>query len=226
MPQPEPAVTITLDDRELKSPAARRLYQLGGKLEAKRLPVGDFLPSSRVGVERKTSADFEDSIIDGRLFSQAAELTNNFERPFVGVIGREFSRLQPSAIRGALISLLVDYRLPVVFFDSEEEFAEFLFALAAREQGKGREARLRFEKKTFTLAEQQQFIVESLPLIGPATAKHLLEHFQTVENVFTADEDELQAVEGVGGERARRIRHLLLEPYRKGNTRQAVKKGG
>ena len=130
------------------------------------------------------------------------------------VTGREFSRIPPKALRGALISLAVDYSLPVLFFDSSEEFAGFLYALGEREQLRPeKELRVRFGKKGATLEEQQRFIVESLPGVGPKNAKSLLEHFKSVQEVFEADSDDLRDVEGIGEKKAREIRRVLSSDY-------------
>ncbi|MEK6924111.1 MAG: ERCC4 domain-containing protein, partial [Candidatus Micrarchaeota archaeon] len=130
----EGKAVVLVDDRELKGAASRRLFELGAVLEPQRLPVGDFICSPRLCIERKTAADFESSVIDGRLFTQAAELSSSFTAAIVAVVGRNFERISPQACRGALLSLVADYRIPVLFFDSEGELAEFIFAAASREQ--------------------------------------------------------------------------------------------
>jgi hypothetical protein len=47
------------------------------------LPIGDYFIDSGVVVERKTYADFAISLVDGRLFSQAAALAQSPHRPVV-----------------------------------------------------------------------------------------------------------------------------------------------
>jgi Fanconi anemia group M protein len=61
--------------------------------------------------------------------------------------------------------------------------------------------------------EQQLFIVESLPNIGPVNAKNLLKHFGTVSKVFNASENELQEVEGIGKKTAKEIRKVMDSKY-------------
>ncbi len=214
--KPRPGrVVVFVDDREADSLAVSRLAELGAEIVVRRLPVGDFVVSKRVGVEKKKSGDFESSVMDGRLFGQAKELVENFERPLMVVVGREFERLETKAIRGALIALMIDYRLPVYGARDEEGFAEFVYQLAFREQLQpAKELRLRFDKKAFPLHFYQQFIVEGLPLVGPVTAKNLLKHFGSVERVFTASEKKLMEVEGVGEVRAREIRKVVSTKYK------------
>ncbi len=206
---------IFVDDRELKSEAAKTLFLMGASLKPQRLEVSDFILSPRVAIERKTANDFEASVLDGRLFEQVKNLLENVERPLLCVIGREFFRLGEKAMRGVLISLVVDFGLPVLFFDNEKQLGEFLFHLAEREQIKEhKEQKLRFGKKGFTLSQRQQFIVESLPMIGPNAAKKLLEHFGSVEAIFKADEKALQEVNLIGKEKAKELRNIICTKYK------------
>ena len=112
---------IFVDDRELKSEAAKTLFVMGASLKPQRLEVSDFILSPRVAIERKTADDFEASVLDGRLFEQVKNLLENVERPLLCIVGREFFRLSENAMRGVLISLVVDFGLPVLFFDDEKK---------------------------------------------------------------------------------------------------------
>ncbi len=206
---------LFVDHRELKSQAAKNLFEKGVFLKPVQLPVGDFIASDRVAIERKDSLDFESSIIDGRLFAQARELKRNFASPLIALVGDRFERIHPSALRGAFISLAVDYKLPLMFFQNDSELADFLYALCEREQLlEKRDARLQFSKKGPTLAEQQLLIAESLPGIGPKVAKSLLAHFKTLQALANADEQALSDVEGVAKVRAKIIRNLFESDYR------------
>ena len=58
-----------------------------------------------------------------------------------------------------------------------------------------------------------QYIVEGLPAIGPKAAHNLLKHFRTVSGVFSASEEELCEVPGIGKKTASRIREILNSIY-------------
>lgn len=207
-------LSIGIDDRELRSLTARRLYELGCVLDSKRLAVGDYVLSDRCCVERKNDSDLEASIIDGRLFSQACELCGCYSAPVLAVVGSNFTRLNPKAVKAALASLAVDFRIPSFFFSSEEEFADFLLVLATREAAVGRrEPRLQTEKKEVPDSQLQQLIVESLPSVGPIHAKALLCHFGSVREIFCAQHDDLVKVEGIGKGRAKRMRGIIDGKY-------------
>ncbi len=206
---------IFIDDRELRSVVAKDLFKKNVVLKPVRLPVGDFVVSDRVVVERKTDADFESSILDGRLFVQAGELKSSFESPLIALTGSTFQRVQPNALRGALISLAVDYKLPLFFFDTDAELADFLHALAQKEQlAPDRMHRVQFAKKGDSLSDQQRLIAESLPGMGPKTALALLQHFKTLQNIANADEKALEQVEGIAKNRANVIRRVFQSEFR------------
>ncbi len=203
-----------IDDRELRSAVAKDLFKKNVVLKPVRLPVADFIVSDRVAVERKMDADFEASILDGRLFLQAGELKSTFESPLIALVGSTFQRIQPNALRGALISLAVDYKLPLFFFDTDTELADFLHALAQKEQlAPDRMHRVQFAKKGDSLEDQQRLVAESLPGLGPKTALALLQHFKTLQNIANADEKALEAVEGIAKNRANAIRKVFQADF-------------
>ena len=83
-----------------------------------RLLVGDYSIDDRVIVERKTYADFATSLIDGRLFPQAAALARCPHRPVIlleGPTPPHLPNVHPHALKGAVISLAVMWRLPVLY---------------------------------------------------------------------------------------------------------------
>jgi Fanconi anemia group M protein len=221
--KPEEKVpTIFADSRESSSGILKELSNIGMDVKIKALNVADFQVSERVGVERKKVDDFLQSLIDGRLMKQAASISRVFERPIIIVEGDDLHgkrNIHPNAIRGALASLAVDYNVPMIHTKDVKETAAFLKVLASREQfDKNQAVRLRSEKKPVLMKEQQQFIIESLPSVGPKMAKQLLEHFGTVEKIVTADEVDLMKVDKMGEKKAKAVRKVISENYRKEST--------
>lgn len=211
-------VKIIVDHREIPSGVVHELAQLGVKVEARQLDVGDFILSDRVGVERKSVGDFLQSIVDKRLLNQAKQLSETFERPVLILEGEGlYSRraIHPNAIRGALAALAVDFGISVLPTQDEKETAAVLAIIARREQTEqAREVAVRGEAKGLTLPEQQRFVVEGLPGVSAVLAERLLAHFDTVERVVAASEEELQQVRGIGKEKAKEIRRVLSVLYR------------
>ncbi len=209
-------LVVYADDREntvLK--ALTRRDGVAGR--STRLEVGDFVVSDRAVVERKTAEDFVSSIVDGRLFEQVRAMHDAYERPVLIIEGEDLYRhrdVHPNAIRGALASLTVDFDLPILWSGDEDETVDLLVALARREQEEqDRSVALRGERSPTTERELQAFIVSGLPNVSDTLAERLLEEFGTVEAVLTASETALQDVEGIGAEKAKRIREILTRRY-------------
>ena len=212
-------IRIFVDQRELRSQVVKHLMNLDVELEFKNLEVGDYVLSERVGVERKTVADFLSSLTSAErsLLRQVKELSEAYERPLLiieGDLKASKTQIHPNALRGALAAILTDFGVPVVRVEDERETAALLYAIARREQLELRRAVSPHGRKTAkTLKEQQEYIVSSIPGVGITVARNLLRHFKTVERVMTAAEEELKAVERVGAATARRIREVLTAKY-------------
>jgi len=208
---------VYVDHREAKSGVSRELHRLGAKVITTSLSVADYQVGNEVAVERKSTRDFVGSIIDKRLHKQAKDMVESFQRPVIILEGADLysGGLHPNAIRGALASLAVDFGLPIIPTRSPEDTAAMIHRLALREMEKGpRSIQTRTERKPLTLEEQQLFIVESLPQVGPVTARKLLEEFSSVEGVMKANLEDLQRVEGVGKKIAEKIREVLESEFK------------
>lgn len=228
---PESKIEVTpvvyVDHRESNSGVVRELSNLGTKIRTSTLTVADYQVSLDVAVERKSAQDFTSSIIDKRLYKQAKELVENFSKPLLIVEGENLftGGLHPNAIRGALASLAVDFGISIIPTRSPEDTAAMIYRLAVREQDKGqRDIPIRTEKKPLGLQEHQIFIIESLPNIGPVTARKLLENFGSVKNVMNASTDELTQVEGIGKIIAHKIREVIDAGFLGSNRSAPIRK--
>ncbi|ARS89757.1 DEAD/DEAH box helicase [Natrarchaeobaculum aegyptiacum] len=213
-------VQIVADQREMDANIARDLSRRDEvEIRLETLSVGDYVLSDRVVVERKSVADFVDSLVGGdrSVFEQVGAMARHYSRPVVIVEGEglyEQRDIHPNAIRGALSSLAVDFGASVLRTEGEDDTRELLAVVADREQTlSSREVSVHGEKQAKTLGEQQEYVVSSIAEIGPVTARALLEEFGTVEAVMTASEDELQDAEGVGQVTAERIREVTASEY-------------
>lgn len=191
------------------------LKSCGAIAERKTLDVGDFLCSARLIVERKTRADFEQSIIDGRLFSQLQNLTSNYERSLIVVEGETAEgRLDSRAVLGAYASVIADYGAALFFTRNKEKTAELVFSLAKHEQlAKKQPLRIFAKRKTHNISQIQRAVVETFPMVGPKLAKNILSHFGGIEAFFNASEKELLEVDGMGKKRAKTIRNAIQYSY-------------
>lgn len=207
-------VRVAVDHREDES-FDGMLSSLGADIDRRVLAVGDFLCSARLAVERKTRQDFEQSVIDGRLFSQLPDLVANYERVVVVVEGvSDGGRLSRSSLLGAYGAIMADYGASLIFTRDMEATAELVFHLAKHEQlAKKQPLRIYAKRRTLTPSQAARSIVEMLPMVGPKLAKALLSHFGSVEALVRADERELAQVPGMGKKRAKAIRDILRYSY-------------
>ena len=210
-------LSIIVDSREMNSSVVKELIRFGVNIKVENLTIGDYILSSRVAVERKTAQDFALSIVDRRLFLQARNLISTYKKPLIIVEGENLytaSNVNANAIRGAILSLLMDYGIPVILAKNPLETALFLTLIAEKEQvEKASYPSIHGEKKPPSLAEQQEYIVASLPNVELTLAKRLLRKFGSVEGVFNASKDELKNVPGIGEVIAEKIRKVITEKY-------------
>ncbi|MEM3712536.1 MAG: ERCC4 domain-containing protein [Thermoproteota archaeon] len=214
----EGKVSIIVDSRESNSPVVDELARLGAKIILSQLDIGDYVLSERICVERKTVNDFASSIIDSRLFQQAKFMADSYEIPILLIEGKDIyaplSNIRQSSIKGALAAVITGYRMVLLWSRDPKESAELLYAIASREQKElKKRLQVRGEKKPESIADQQVFLLSGLPLIERSTAIKLLKYFKTPLRVFTASEQELQQVEGIGDVKARRVREILTREF-------------
>ena len=209
---------IIVDDRERAD--GRVLAALGARdnvtVEIARLEVGDYRVERRVVVERKTAADFAASLIDGRLFQQAAALALAPERAVLVLEGRDQewrdTGVRREALQGALITIGVFFGVAVLHSDAPEETARLLVYLGrqARRTAQGGLPRPGYRPKG--RRARQLFLLQGLPGVGPERAARLLERFGSVQAVVTASVDDLATVDGIGEKTAAKMRWAVQEP--------------
>ena len=212
----EENVKIYVDYREKGSGVIKELIDLGIKINLEKLEVGDYILSSDVAVEYKTIKDFVDSLIDGRLLAQVKAL-KKYEKPLLIVEGDEdiYSqrKVHPNAIRGMLASIVIDFNVPILYTKNFKDTAALLAVIAKREQIKQLKEVTLHTQKPLTLKEQQEYIISSLPGVGPTLSKPLLKKFKTVKKVINASEDKLKKIDLIGEKKAKRIKEVLESDY-------------
>ena len=212
---------IVIDTRETTSRVPKLLKQQGAHLRPQELEVGDYVLSDRLIVERKTYSDFVSSIIDGRLFQpaspgQRSQLARLAQQKFPllliqlesEVSGRQ---ININSVMGAISSIILDFRIPVVFTRDDLETATLLFQLAKREQldSTAQISLPSMSKKEQNIREIQTFMLAAIPGINITKAKGLLDKFKTIQAISLADLDEITTVPLIGKKLATRIQAVL-----------------
>jgi DNA excision repair protein ERCC-4 len=203
---------IIVDEREKKSGIPDLLKAVGVNIEIKTLPVGDYIVAPEIVVERKSIRDLISSIFDGRLFDQCNRLREHFQHPVILMEGNvdEIEKFteNPLVFYGAISSIALDFKIPVLPTPNATHTAKLLVALSSRkEAAKG--PFLKKIRKSSDLQRQQLSVLCSLPGVGEKLATRMLEKFGTPLRVLDASSVELSKVEGLGKERAKKIKEML-----------------
>lgn len=213
-------VRIVADDRENAGGVIAELrghVLLASRMEltVRRLPTGDFIVEDRFAVERKTLADFALSVVDARLFRQAAALARGARRGVLVLEGttadyRE-GGVSREALQGALITVSVFYGLAALRSRDTAETARLLVYLGRQAQRFARGSLPRPGYRPKGKRARQLFVLQGLPGVGPGRAARLLDRFGSVQAVAGASAADLAAVEGIGETTAARLRWALEE---------------
>ena len=203
---------IIVDDREQKSGIPELLKSVGLNVEMKTLPIGDYIVAPETIVERKSIRDLMASVFDGRLFDQCTRLKEHFEHPIVLMEGNvdEIEEItdNPLIFYGALSTVVLDFKIPVIPTPSAAHTAKLLVSMCSRKDApKG--PYLKKIKKSPDLERQQLSSLCSLPGVGEKFAVRMLEKFGTPLKVFTATNADLAKVEGLGEARAKKSKKVL-----------------
>ena len=199
---------IIADHREKNSLVISELASLGIETKMEQLEVADFLVKG-IAIERKTVSDFLSSMINKRLSEQLINM-QQYEKNLLIIEGIEEQELysedggiNPNAIRGFLLDILIKYQVPIIFTKNYQDTARFLSVLA-RKQEKENES-LRAKRRVRNPEEQRQYILEGFPGLGPKTAKKMLKEYGSLKNIFNASQDELEHSIGKKSESFRKL---------------------
>ena len=179
---------IIIDYRERNSLVPSKIKKLGIDFEFKQLKVGDYLVKDII-IERKTFTDFFKSMINGHLKKQLEEMKQYDNKILVIEKTSEFS----NSMKGFILSITLNHKIPIIFTKGEEETAEYIKILSKRQK---KIQKINPSKKTFSTNERLNYILQSFPKIGPKKSKSLLEEFKTLTKIFNSKENELKEILG------------------------------
>jgi ERCC4-related helicase len=210
-------INIIVDHREYRSTVTRFLSTKDILITPQQLDVGDYVLSTRIGVERKNVDDYLSSLLEGKLFHQMKQLRDSYSRPILIIEGEGLltrRNIGHTAIFGSIVSIIVDYGISIITTKNPHETADFLYVIAKREQlDHKKDVAIRGEKWSMSLPEHQQFMIEGLPNISVVLAKRLLHHFGSIYAIVNATEEELCQIQGIGKATAAEIIRLLHAEY-------------
>ncbi len=191
-------IKILIDNHEKNSLVASELVSLGVEIEFQDLKVADYI-IGETAIERKTVSDFISSMINKRLMRQLEEI-KQYPKQLLLIEGIKEQELytdsekeggiHANAIRGFLLSILLDFQVPIIFTKDYQDTAKFLSILSRKQQKNN--ISIRAKKKSLNPKEQMQYILEGFPGIGPSAAKKLLEKYKSIKNIINTPVEDLK----------------------------------
>ncbi len=195
------------------------------------MPVGDIIIGDRIIIERKTTRDLLDSLVDGRLLSQCRRLYYSATRPLLIIEGVELFNtraVHPNAVQGVLSWITLDLGLSVMMTRSALETALFISMTAKREEKflknieSNQQKNLSPEKSLMKKPKQihhgnlndrwrraeirqTEKILTSIDSIGPKTAMKLAAVGMTIAKLCALDFEVLNAIEHLSVAQAKAI---------------------
>lgn len=211
-------IKIIADDRERASGIPALIANIADvDLSVERLLLGDYLLDDRLLFERKSLKDLIYSIIDGRVFSQAARLASSDYQGLFILEGtsadiKDF-KMKRESIQGTLIYISVILGIPILRSTSTAETVSLMLQTARQVKNVADGTVHRHGASPKGKRRRQMLILQGLPKVGNQRAKQLIKKFETVENVVNATYEELMQLDGIGKNIADGIRYSLSEKH-------------
>ena len=213
--------TIIIDTREATTAPKilKGLKETGAQIQTTTLQKGDYIISDQCAIERKTVHDFVYTLTRRYLFEQLFKLKEVYLKPFILIEGYlpiiyKFSKIQPSAVWGAMFAL-AKQGIFMIHTTSHKETIDFLYTAAKQEQIiEKRIPAIHPIKKTETLADAQIFFIASLPNIGREKAIAILKSYQTPLNALINTHGWAAEVYGLGPKITEKVKQVLHTPFK------------
>jgi Fanconi anemia group M protein len=190
---------VVCDTREQASGIPTFLAEQGIDVTLAQLSAGDYLVSAAFGIERKTVADFGDSLLSGRLQHQLEALCVEREYAVLLVEGALYTgkRLRAPILARFYHWMSMRRNLSLAMSVGQGQTARILAQLAAAEQSaRGVAAAEAMALPVVRTAKEPLEVLRVLPGVGPKSADKLLSRFGTVAGVLNASEADLRSALG------------------------------
>jgi Fanconi anemia group M protein len=214
----EPVVIV--DCREASSGAkiVKGLCERGVTVRTELLEKGDYILSDQCAVERKTVHDFVYTLTRRFLFEQLFRLKEVYPKSIILLEGYlpviyKYSRIQPSAVWGALFNLARN-GIAIINTSSYKETVDFLYVAARQEQiVEKRVPTVHPFKRVDTTSDAQIYLIASLPSVGREKALAILKSYQTPLNALMNVDDWSETVHGLGPKITSKVKDVLNSPF-------------
>lgn len=197
---------MKIDDRETK------ILKYFLHAEVEHLEIGDII-CDNICIERKTAEDFLASIKDHRVFNQAINMHQNYEHAII-IVESDLSKLADlihfgqykmsmEQVRGAVSSLYVKYKVPVLLASTRKNFIELVNLLVTKSQEDCNPIVFNPAFKKINANPKLQVLLQ-IPGIGETKAKKILDHYSLFSNI-----DFMERPKGISEKDIENIKEVL-----------------
>lgn len=205
-------IKITCDYREKPSGIPELLADQKARISFSNLFAGDYLINDQIIVERKKAEDFIQSIIVNRLFDQCSKLKKETRRVLIMIEGNPYMtlhKIDSRAVRGAILSILSDWQIPVIYSQNTECSVDLMMMLGTQTLKDNVYVRAYKGHKPKKVSSQKLKFLQGIPSTGPALAGRLMEHFGNIKLIVNASAEDLRKIKGIGKNNAEKIFEFL-----------------
>lgn len=194
-------IKITCDFRERNSGIPKLLADNKIDISYAALSAGDYSINDQIIIERKTSEDFIQSIMDNRLFEQCSKLKKDSRRMLILIEGNPYKtehNIDARAVKGAILSLLTAWQIPVIYSQCVENSVELMTMIGTQSLKDNVHVRIYKGYKPKKIKSQKLRFLQGIPSTGPAIAGRLMDYFGNIKSIVNAPADELRKIKGIG----------------------------
>lgn len=181
-----------------------------------RLDVGDYLLNDEL-YERKTTDDLLQSMLSGRLWNQLNELNKQESHKVVlavtGNIWRSLCNInapyKTHVYYGLIHSIATKYRMPTLYFWSDDEFISYLQYISKHTMSAGVET-VPVKKGGKSLDHLRMLSLSQIPGISVKRATMLLNHFKSIKRICNATVEEI-IESGIGEKSSQNVYRFFNE---------------
>ncbi len=207
-------IKITCDFRERHSGIPKLLEDNKIDITFSSLTEGDYIINDQIIVERKTAEDFIQSIIDNRLFEQCSKLKKVSRRTLILIEGNPYKtehKIDARAIKGAILSILTAWQIPVIYSQNVDNSVELMLMLGMQSLKDNVHIRIYKGYKPKKIKSQRLRFLQGIPSTGPAIAARLMDYFGNIKSIVNTSADELRKIKGIGKNKAKKIIDFFAE---------------
>jgi len=214
-------MTLIVDSREPDDIIRKLCARI--RTEKEFIEVGDYLLPDGYAIERKKGNDLMASVGNNRLFEQLNALYE-FDHPVLCIVSdniwKDFyfskNRFIHKQFIGTLTTLTCKYpKLKTIFIEDDDMFVGYIQSLHNKLLDDGHSERpTPIHRKSKSMKVRSEDTLTCAEGVGIKTAKRILKHFGSIDNLCDAKLEDIQLVKKVPKNAAENVYNLIHYEYK------------